>query len=74
MALNKSILFLPGCHTVSHMTTATLSAEIKGRVPAKMHEEFSEMAAARFMRVSDLLREAVREKLAVKPKRKRSVR
>lgn len=58
------------------MPQEILDAEIKTRLPQEHKNQLVRIAVARHLRVSDILREAVREKLAslpaVKPKRRQA--
>ena len=45
------------------MRNEALDAELKTRVPRQHKKRLREIAAARHLKVSDILREAIREKL-----------
>lgn len=47
--------------------SAPLPAELKARIPEEMRAELERIAAARFLKVSDIVREAVRYYLARRP-------
>jgi predicted transcriptional regulator len=56
------------------MRNETLDAELKTRVPKQDKKRLHEMAAARHLKVSDILREAIREKLVRDFEEKAAVR
>jgi hypothetical protein len=45
------------------MKNEVLDAEVRARVPKQYKKKFREIAISRHLKVSDILREAIREKL-----------
>lgn len=69
--LDTSWRVVPHC---GEMRNETLDAELKTRVPKQDKKRLHEMAAARHLKVSDILREAIREKLVRDFEEKAAVR
>ncbi len=57
------------CRLVTHcgeMKNEVLDAELKTRVPKQHKKKLNEIAISRHLKVSDILREAIREKIEQK--------
>jgi len=67
-SINSKILLARMVHIVPHsgryMEHDNLDAEVKTRVTPQQKEQLEKLAEARHLKVSDILREAIREKLS----------
>lgn len=54
------------------MSTPTLDEEVKARIPQGDKDKLQRMADFRHLKISDILREAIREKLTRESRRKAS--